>query len=82
MIPSIPNRDSYAEFFRGKRIMVTGGTGSFGNQIIRELLEFSPDTIVVYSRDEKKQYDMQDHYTGERRLLLRALLSALRADHQ
>jgi UDP-N-acetylglucosamine 4,6-dehydratase len=62
------DRDAYAEFFRDKRILVTGGTGSFGNQIIRELLEFSPEKVVVYSRDEKKQYDMQDDYGGERRL--------------
>jgi UDP-glucose 4-epimerase len=63
-----PDRDSYSEYFRGKRILITGGTGSFGNQIIAELLEFSPERIVVYSRDEKKQYDMQDHYGAERRL--------------
>ena len=68
MMAVMPDRDSYAEFFRGKRILVTGGTGSFGHQIIRELLEFSPDRIVVYSRDEKKQYDMQDQYGAERRL--------------
>ena len=68
MTPLMPNRQAYAEYFRGKRILVTGGTGSFGNQITKELLEFGPERIVVYSRDEKKQYDMQDHYDGECRL--------------
>src|SRR2546426_6828386 len=62
------DRNMYSEYFRGKRILVTGGTGSFGNQIVRELLEFSPERIVIYSRDEKKQYDMQDQYGNERRL--------------
>ncbi len=62
------DRDTYLDFFRGKRILVTGGTGSFGHQIIRELLEFGPERIVVYSRDEKKQSDMQDQYSRERRL--------------
>src|SRR4051794_9274707 len=62
------DRHMYSAHFRGKRILVTGGTGSFGNQIIRELLEFGPEKIVVYSRDEKKQYDMQDQYGRERRL--------------
>jgi UDP-N-acetylglucosamine 4,6-dehydratase len=64
----MPDRDTYSEYFRGKRILVTGGTGSFGNQIIKELLAFSPERIVVYSRDEKKQYDMQDQYGAERSL--------------
>jgi len=56
------DRDAYAEFFRGKRILVTGGTGSFGNQIIRELIEFSPESVVVYSRDEKKQWEMRNAF--------------------
>jgi len=43
----------------GKSILITGGTGSFGNYIIRELFAYNPATIIVFSRDEKKQYDMQ-----------------------
>ncbi len=43
----------------GKRILVTGGTGSFGYQIVKSLLKFGPELISVYSRDEKKQYDMK-----------------------
>jgi FlaA1/EpsC-like NDP-sugar epimerase len=62
------DQNGYFEYFRGKRILVTGGTGSFGAQIIRELLELGPERIVVYSRDEKKQCDMQDQYGQERRL--------------
>jgi UDP-glucose 4-epimerase len=46
------------EFFKGKRVLVTGGTGSFGHQIVRDLLPFDPACIHIYSRDEKKQYDM------------------------
>ncbi len=48
--------------FKGKRILVTGGTGSFGHQIIKDLLPFEPAAIHVYSRDEKKQYDMAMSY--------------------
>lgn len=44
--------------FAGKRILITGGTGSCGHQLIRRLLPFKPKEIRVYSRDEKKQYDM------------------------
>jgi UDP-glucose 4-epimerase len=50
------------EFFKGKRILVTGGTGSFGHQIVRDLLPFDPACVHVYSRDEKKQYDMAMSY--------------------
>ena len=46
------------EALRGKRILITGGTGSFGRQIVKELLPFEPKTIHIYSRDEKKQFEM------------------------
>jgi len=44
----------------GKTVLVTGGTGSFGRAFISVLLkEFDPKKVIVYSRDELKQYDMQ-----------------------
>jgi len=43
-----------------KSILVTGGTGSFGKQFIRTILErYTPKKIIVYSRDELKQFEMQ-----------------------
>jgi len=43
-------------------ILVTGGTGSFGKAFIRTVLErYKPKKVVVYSRDEFKQFEMQDH---------------------
>lgn len=43
----------------GKNILVTGGTGSFGKQFVRTVLErFKPRRLVVFSRDELKQYEM------------------------
>jgi len=43
----------------GKSILITGGTGSFGRQYVRTLLErHQPRRLVVYSRDELKQYEM------------------------
>jgi UDP-N-acetylglucosamine 4,6-dehydratase/5-epimerase len=45
--------------FDGKSLLVTGGTGSFGKQFIRAVLDrWKPRRIVVFSRDEVKQYDM------------------------
>jgi UDP-N-acetylglucosamine 4,6-dehydratase len=51
-----------ADELKGKRILVTGGTGSFGHQIVRDLLPFDPGCIYIYSRDEKKQYEMAMSY--------------------
>lgn len=48
-----------AERYSGKSYLVTGGTGSFGRQFIRTLLEHQPEArVVVYSRDELKQFEM------------------------
>lgn len=49
--------------FNGKNILVTGGTGSFGKVFIRTLLErYEPKKVIVYSRDELKQFEMQQVY--------------------
>lgn len=45
--------------FDGSNVLVTGGTGSFGKRFITTLLDrFNPNKIVVYSRDELKQFEM------------------------
>ena len=50
--------------FNGKSILVTGGTGSFGKQFIRSLLEnYTPARVIVFSRDELKQYEMAQDFT-------------------
>ena len=47
-----------------KSILITGGTGSFGKKFIEIILQrYHPARIVIYSRDEYKQYIMQKHYT-------------------
>ncbi len=63
------NRRELTGTFKGKTVLVTGGTGSFGHQIIRELLALDAARIHVYSRDEKKQYDMAMSYRRHRNLL-------------
>ena len=46
--------------FNNKSLLVTGGTGSFGNKFIKILLErYNPARVIVYSRDELKQFEMQ-----------------------
>ncbi len=49
--------------FNNKSILITGGTGSFGHQFIETLLErYKPSRIVVFSRDELKQFEMQQRF--------------------
>lgn len=47
---------------RGKSILVTGGSGSFGNALVKTVLPLSPSRLVIYSRDEQKQEQMQRHF--------------------
>jgi len=52
--------------FDNATILITGGTGSFGQKCVKTLLErFSPNKIIIYSRDELKQFDMQQLYSQE-----------------
>lgn len=46
--------------YKGKRILITGGTGSFGQKFVEHILEHHPEVkkLMVYSRDELKQYEM------------------------
>lgn len=55
--------------FDDKTILVTGGTGSFGNTFVPMTLKrFNPRKIIVFSRDEMKQWDMAKGYEGEERV--------------
>ena len=53
-------------FFRGRTILVTGGTGSFGRALIDRVLPFDVREIRVFSRDEKKQDDLRKQYNDSR----------------
>ena len=49
--------------FNGKNILITGGTGSFGKKFTQTLLrDFSPNKIIIYSRDEQKHFQMQQTF--------------------
>ena len=55
--------------FKGKSILVTGGTGSFGNAFVSYLLaNYSPRRVIVYSRDEMKQWEMAKGFSGDDRV--------------
>lgn len=50
------------DVFAGKRVLVTGGTGSFGHHIVDRLLKENPAEIRIFSRDEDKQVRMSEEY--------------------
>jgi capsular polysaccharide biosynthesis protein capD len=51
--------------FAGKTLMITGGTGSFGNAVLKRFLRTDIAEIRLFSRDEKKQDDMRHEYQAE-----------------
>ncbi len=56
----------YLEEFNNKTILVTGGTGSFGKKFIKKILTFDVKKVIVFSRDELKQYEMAQEFKDKR----------------
>ena len=52
--------------FDGKTLLITGGTGSFGNAVLKRFLDTDIKQIRIFSRDELKQDDMRRHYHNDK----------------
>jgi len=52
--------------FKGKTLLITGGTGSFGNAVLKRFLSTDISEIRIFSRDEKKQDDMRKRYSNSK----------------
>jgi len=52
--------------FKGKTLLITGGTGSFGNAVLESFLSQALQEIRIFSRDEKKQHDMRTKLQSEK----------------
>ena len=52
--------------FKDKTLMITGGTGSFGNAVLKRFLDTDIGEIRIFSRDEKKQDDMRIKYKNDK----------------
>ncbi|MNB88213.1 UDP-N-acetylglucosamine 4,6-dehydratase [compost metagenome] len=48
--------------FSGKKVLIVGGTGTIGQSLLREILMDGPEVIRVFSRDEYKQFQLQQEY--------------------
>jgi len=63
----------------GRSILVTGGTGSFGQRFVQMVLErYKPKRLAIYSRDELKQYEMQQKFDPKEHRCLRYFLGDVR----
>ena len=54
-----------SDIFAGKTLMITGGTGSFGNAVLNRFLDTDIQEIRIFSRDEKKQDDMRHEFQAK-----------------
>ncbi|MCX5807594.1 MAG: UDP-N-acetylglucosamine 4,6-dehydratase (inverting) [Proteobacteria bacterium] len=65
--------------FNGKSILVTGGTGSFGKKFVEIVLkEYKPEKLIIFSRDELKQFEMSQIYSEKEHRCLRYFIGDVR----
>jgi len=50
------------DLFKNKKILITGGTGSIGQEIVREVLKHEPAVVRILDIDETKQFELQQEY--------------------
>ncbi|MBI5888754.1 MAG: UDP-N-acetylglucosamine 4,6-dehydratase (inverting) [Deltaproteobacteria bacterium] len=63
----------------GKTILITGGTGSFGKKMVEVILaRYRPEKLIIFSRDELKQYDMSQKWSAEKYPCMRYFLGDVR----
>src|SRR5690348_9402380 len=64
--PFLIQSSSEVRLFNDKSILITGGTGSFGKRYVATLLaRYRPRRLIVYSRDELKQFEMQQEFNAD-----------------
>lgn len=54
------------KYFKNKNILITGGTGSFGNAMVKKIIKSEIKQIRIFSRDEKKQDDMRKYFNNSK----------------
>ena len=68
---------------KNKSILITGGTGSFGKKFIKTVLDkYKPKKVIVYSRDELKQFEMQQEFPDNNYPSMRYFIGDVRDYHR
>ena len=71
------------KLLNNKAILITGGTGSFGKQLVRTILErYKPKKVIIYSRDELKQFEMQQIWPDTEDIPIRYFIGDVRDYHR
>lgn len=70
--------DNYIKLFKDRTILVTGGTGSIGSEIVRNLLKYPVKQVRVFSRDESKQFWLEKSLVPKHREKTRFLIGDIR----
>jgi FlaA1/EpsC-like NDP-sugar epimerase len=55
-------------YYTGKKLLIIGGTGTIGNGLLKELLKQEPEVVRIFSRDEYKQFQMENEYNNKKKL--------------
>jgi len=83
--PTPPKSTEFRDFtqpwldLNDKSVLVTGGTGSFGKHFVKTVIEnYKPKRLVIYSRDELKQYEMQQLFPMEQHPFMRYFIGDVR----
>ena len=67
------------DIFKNQKILITGGTGSFGKKFIEILLKkYSPSKIIIYSRDEQKQFQLEKKLSLSTKIPIRFFIGDVR----
>ena len=53
-------KNKVSKLLKGKRLLITGGTGSFGKTVLNKFIKTNIREIIIYSRDERKQEDLRN----------------------
>ena len=62
--------------FNNKSILITGGTGTFGKEFVNFVIEnFKPKRLIIYSRDELKQFIMKEDFSRKKIEFLRFFIN-------
>ena len=64
------------DMWRGKSILITGGTGSLGKKLTSHILTYFPEVrrVIIYSRDEQKQFVMAQEFPSSQYPQIRYLI--------